>query len=97
MRDTFPIWPPTSPQIPNLIPGRQVLFAIQDLRINQSPRGNSREIEFVRQRFLPRIRGPEFPVLPELRNRGKIGPSLEELFYMTENAPRAELVRALNQ
>lgn len=95
MRDTFPIWPSTSPQDPHVIYGRQVAMMIQDLRINQVPRGNSTEMPF-RQVLRAQQGAVQGRLLtPEMRYRAKLGSNLYDLLLATEAAPREELVRAM--
>jgi hypothetical protein len=90
--DTFPYWGFGSVQRPNNIPGRGVRTHIEDLIVNQAPRPRSDEVQLI-ARPLPRVRSPEYPAYPGPRNRGKYGGSLYDLFLMTEEMPREEVVR----
>lgn len=92
-KDTFPFWGPGSPQRPNNIPGRGVKTMLQDLAVNQIPRGRSDEIAYI-PHVVPIIRPPEQPADPSFRMKGKTGSNLYQLFLMTETMPREEVARA---
>lgn len=95
-RDTFPFWPPSSPQRPATIAGRQSLFELMDLSVNQIPRGLNNEIP-LRPAPLPRIVHPQLPVDPEYKLAGKTNAqvaNLYTLFELTEQMDRASAVLA---
>lgn len=94
-RDTFPYWPPTSPQRPANIAGRQTLYQLLDLPVNQIPAGRGDEIP-LRPKPLPKIRPPELPVDPEAESSGHIAQAanLYTLFYLTEVMDRATAANA---
>lgn len=85
MADSFPIWPPTSPQHPAAIPGGQVLRQLGDLIYNQIPTGRNDEIP-LHSNAIPRINRPELPGSPEMLDKGRYGSTLYDLFIMTQNA-----------
>jgi hypothetical protein len=93
-RDTFPYWPPGSPQRPSLIAGHQEALKLEDLAINQIPRGRHDEIP-LRPVPVPRIRRPELPASPEKRNTGIFGDSLYDLYMQTEAMPREALLQVM--
>ncbi len=91
----FPFWPPSSPQRPAIIAGRQAMTVIQDLAVNQVPNGRNDEIKFI-PRPVPRVRKPELPASPEIRSEGMVSRSLYDLYMLTEQMPADQLFRALS-
>ncbi len=58
----------------------------------QSPQQNGLEIPIM-SRPLPRIRRPELPSSPETRNTAAYGTNLYDLFLMTENMTREQIIQ----
>lgn len=94
MRDTFPFWPPPNVQRPAIIAGRQSLFQLFDLPVNQAPRPVSVEIP-LRTIPAPRTRPVELPVTPEAQSAGRTGPNLYDLFMLTEVMGRSAAMAAI--
>jgi hypothetical protein len=90
-KEGFPVWGNPSPQKPFLIPGRQIVFMVQDARLNQVPRGRDDEIPFLQK---PRAKQgkPEGPGYNTLMESGEYGTSLIDRFMARYNEP-APLVR----
>lgn len=92
----FPYWPPTSPQKPAQIPGRQMGMEVLDLAVNQIPRGRPDEIP-LKPVPVPRVRRPELPGVPTQDRGVAFAPNLYGLFMQTNSMPREQLVAALTQ
>lgn len=91
----FPYWPPTSPQLPAEIPGRQMGLEVLDLAVNQIPRGRLDEIP-LKPVPVPRTRKPELPSTQSVQIAGIYsGSDLYQYFLQTNSAPREQLVAAL--
>jgi len=93
-RDTFPYWPPASPQRPNTIAGRQVLMQVRDLRINQAPRQRSDDINFIPS-IIPTNRGYDLPDPQQGQMVGRVGSNLYDLLMLTEATPRDKLFQMM--
>lgn len=79
----YPFWPPTSPQRPAVIAGRQSLRVREDLRVNQIPHGDLNEV-YQMQRPYPKPRKTEQPTAPETRHIGQTGSTLFDLFLQSQ-------------
>lgn len=94
-RDTFPYWPPTSPQRPAVIAGRQASLEVRYLYTEAvAPPLNGREIPIL-ARPIPRVRRPDLPFSPEAQSAGQVGTNLYDLFMMTEQFTREQVTKKL--
>ena len=82
----FPIWGNLSPQKPANFFSRNVAMMIQDLRVNQIPQSNDREIKRT-QRLVPRAARAEGPGLTQSQNVGKYGTNLYDSFMSPYTVP----------
>lgn len=89
-KEGFPIWGNPSPQKPGSIPGRQIAFMVEDVKVNQVFNGNAEEVRII-QKVASRQARPEGIGANDLLEVGKFGSSLFDAF-MQPYDPAADMV-----